>query len=1016
MLPPSVDPASGSLTIQWLAPSGSIDGFDLEARYGTEAYQKLNTNLLPAGTLTFALTLPASVAETTDCTFRTKARRGTESSPYSNEVSYHKPLLAAGQPTATYDWAQAGTVLSWSSPSTQANGFIVKRAECTNGGSVLGDWVTLTTVAGTSTTWLDASAHLGTFYLYRITNVKGAEASAESLPSAVVSTQVPSPTQLVAVFDAAHGGVNLTWGSSFTYGDGLLLERAAADASGNAASGWTALATPAAGAAAFLDTQVQEAQNYLYRISNVRGSVDSPPLTIGACVTVPPGTPSGLTAVLNLNTGVPSLTWASNSSRATAVRVERAEAAASGLPSAPWVSLPVPAGAITSFTDQGALEFTRYVYRVTNGFGATWGAASALSPSVVTPLAAPTQVVSTYDAASNTIKVAWVSNTTKADRVQVERVKADADGLPAGIWSSLTTYGPTTGYTDSNTSELTSYLYRVTNLAAGVPSAASAPSAPTRTPLAPPSYLYASAYSDGTIHLNWSTSSASGCAYLLARAEADAAGAPTSGWSSLAVPAGNPYGLVDASAAEGKTYLYRLALSLNGYTTPYRQLSQPVQVALLAPVQVQATPKAAGIDLAWVNRSTAATQVVVRRSDTQSTLDVASLPPGASTYSDANLPLGTYSYTVVAKAGTGESASSAVQATTLNPAGSLALSATSLSVLNADDAALMPTGAWAFAGGNPFGMLANPGDPWAAYYPDTTSQVSASLVQTDDSGHPHSVYLIRSTTVPTRGVVRHLWHDGTAWQTEDLWEGVIPVTYGVRSFCYTLDQAGRPQVLLNTSSYSYPTVGDIRHLHYTGSAWACDSLASAANASLTISAYSLSLDAADQPHLLFLIGSDAVELLPSSPGTWTSATLSTEALGASSQALAQGVWADADNGWLFYTTSPSGSYTKATLKVRQKVAGVWQTPQTLAPDAAVYAPDSRVRICTTPSRSRVLAAMATYSGLKVYHQALGAWHETLVATPAVSISWFRTGLDTSSRLHVLVPASGGTVTYADYHE
>ncbi|GEM_PF-5751330 len=1016
MLPPTVDAASGSITIQWLAPSGSIDGFDLEARYGAEAYQKLNTSLLPAGTLTYALTLPASVAETTDCAFRAKARRGTESSPYSNEVTYHKPLLAAGQPAASYDWAQAATVLSWSNPSTQANGFIVKRAECTNGGSLLGDWVSLKTEVSTATTWLDTSARLGTFYLYRITNVKGAEASADGLSSAVVSTQVPSPTQLVAVFDAAKGGVNLTWGNSFSYGDGLLIERALADSGGSAVGGWAALATPAAGAAAFLDTQVQEAQNYLYRISNVRSSVDSLPLTLSACVTVPPGTPSGLTASFNVNQGVPSLTWVSNTTRATGVRVERAEAGTSGLPTTPWVSLPVPAGVITSFTDSGAQEFTRYVYRVTNGFGATWGTVSAISPSVVTPLAAPTQVVATFDVASNKMKVAWVSNTTKADRVQVERVAADANGLPASVWNSLTTNGTTTGYTDSYTSELTSYLYRVTNLASGVPSAASAPSAPTRTPLAPPSSLYAYVYSNGSVLVSWSTSSASDYTCLLDRAEADASGTPTSAWSSLPLPSGRPYNFQDTSVTEGKAYVYRLAFSLNGYTTPYRLMAQPVQVALSAPAQVQATPKVAGVDLAWVNKSTAATQIVIRRSDNQSTLDVASLPPGTTTYSDANLPLGTYFYRVVAKAGTAETTSSEVKATTLNPTDALALTATTLSVLLADDAALMPSGTWVFAGQNPFGMLANPGDPWAAFYPDTNSLLNGSLVQTDASGHPHSVYLIPSTTVPTQTVVRHLWHDGSAWQTEDLWEGVIPRSTSVQSYHYTLDQAGRPQVLLNTSTSYYPTVGAMRHLHYNGTAWVCDSLAGAANSTLSISAFSLSLDAADQPHLLFLIGNAAVEFLPSAPGTWTSATLTSESLGTGSTPVIRGVWADADNGWLFYTTSPSDSYYRVSLKAQQKVAGVWQAPQTLVSNAAILSGEASIRICTTPSRSKVLAGMATYAGLKVFHQATGAWHETLVNTPSAYVSWFRLGLDGAGRLHVLVPASGGTVTYADYHE
>ena len=462
-----MDAASGTLTLQWLAPSGTIDGFDVEGRYGSGTYQQLNASLLSASTLTYSLTLPATLPESTDCTFQARALRGSESSPYSNQVTYHKPIVAAGQPVGAYDWALAGTALSWSSASTVASGYVVKRVECTNAGSLMGPWVTLQTVASTTTTYLDVTAKLGTFYLYSIANTKGSEISVESQPSAVVSTQVPSPTQLVATYDAAHGGVSLSWGNAFTYADSVLLDRAVADAGGNAAGSWAALTSPAAGAMSFLDTQVQEATNYLYRISNVRGSVDSAPLAISASVTVPPGTPTGLTATLDMNQGVPALAWTANSARATAVRVERAEADASGLPTKPWVSLSAPPGVFTVFADRSAQEFTRYVYRVTNGFGAAWGSASALSHSVATPLAAPSQLAATFDAVHNTAQLTWVANTTKADHVLVERAVADANGLPASTWTSLTTYGSTTGYTDSNPSELTSYLYRVTNLASG---------------------------------------------------------------------------------------------------------------------------------------------------------------------------------------------------------------------------------------------------------------------------------------------------------------------------------------------------------------------------------------------------------------------------------------------------------------------------------------------------------------------------------------------------------------------
>lgn len=1010
-----MDAASGTLTLQWLAPSGTIDGFDVEGRYGSGAYQQLNASLLPATTLTYSLTLPATLPESTDCTFQAKALQGSESSPYSNQVTYHKPIVAAGQPVGAYDWALAGTALSWSSASTVASGYVVKRAECTNAGSLVGPWVTLQTVTSTTTTYLDATAKLGTFYLYSITNTKDSETSVESQPSAVVSTQVPSPTQLMATYDAAHGGVSLSWGSAFTYADSVLLDRAAADAGGNAVGGWTVLTSPTAGATSFLDTQVQEATNYLYQISNVRGSIDSAPLAISASVTVPPGTPTSLTAALDMNQGVPALGWTANSARATAVRVERAEADASGLPTKPWVSLSVPSGVFTIFTDRSAQEFTRYVYRVTNGFGATWGIASALSSSVATPLAAPSQLAATLDVTHNAVQLTWVANTTKADHVLVERAVADANGLPASTWTALTTYGSTTGYTDSSPSELTLYLYRVTNLASGVPSAASGLSAPLRTPLAPPSYLGAYSSSNQTLYVSWSSSYATDRTYLLARAESDSAGTPTSGWTPLTVPAGYQSSFQDTTVTEGKAYVYRLALSLNGYTTPYSQTSSPAQVALNAPVQVNATSIPRGVGLSWVNKSAVATQVVVRRSSGNTTTDASSLPPGTTAYSDANLPLGTYTYVVVAKAGTLEASSSSVTATTQNPADALTLTSTSLSVPSANDAAVQPGGTWAFAEQSPFGILANAGDAWAAYYPDTSSQLGTALVQVDASGHPHSVYLIPSTSTPTHSIVRHLWHDGTAWQTENLWEGAIPSSYGTPSFQYTLDSTGRPQALLNTSSAYYPTVGSFRYLHYTGGAWQCDAVSSAGNASQTVTAYSLSLDAGDQPHLLFLIGTDAVEDLPNGSGGWTSGTLSTEALSTYPTTFLQSVWKDASNGWLFYTTATSTYPYQVSLRAQQMVAGIWQAPLTMATQTQSYG-DAGVRICTNAARSRIVVGYSTSMGLKVYHQAAGAWHETLIITPSVPVSWYRLGLDGTTHLHVLVPATGGTITYTDFHE
>lgn len=1022
MLPPGAGAGATSLSLQWLAPSGTIDGFELEARFGQGAYQKVHPGQLPAATLTYALPLPADLAETSDSTFRVRALRGSEVSPFSNEVTYHKPLATAGQPVGAYDWALGGTALAWASPSTVADGFVVKRAECANNGSPLGPWVTVQAVTSRTTTYLDTSAKAGTYYLYTITNTKGGETGAESPASAVVSTQVPSPTQLLAAFDAIQGGVALTWGSTFTQADGIRIERTESDATGLPLGTWVSLSGPLAASTTFLDTQVQEGTRYLYRISNLRGTAGSAPLVASTAVTVPPATPGALSAVMDLNLGAPLLTWTPTSTRATGVRIERAEADASGVPTKPWVSLDVPAGLLSTFTDRSAQEFARYVYRVANTLGATTGAPSALSSAVSTPLATPSKVVATYDTPNNRIQLTWQGNTTRATSVSVERAQVDASGLPSSTWTVLTTSGSTTGYTDAYLAEFTSYIYRVTNLANGAPSAASAPSAPVQTPLAPPSYVGAYTYSTASpqsIYVSWSTSYGTDRTYLLQRAEADGSGTPTSTWTTLSVPTGYQSGLTDSSIAEGKTYTYRLALTRDGYTTPFRQMSGGATVPLKAPTQLAATGKVRGIDLTWTPNSTAATSQVLRRTVGYESTDIATLAPGDTSYSDSNLPLGTYSYQVIAKAGSLQTVGGSVSGTTLNPADSLSLTSTTwIGPTNLLDAATTPTGGWAGLAQYPLAVPGFTGDSWSSYYLSGTVQTGANAIQVDSAGHPHTLYVAPSSSSATRSVVRHLWHDGTTWITEDLWEGAISnYSYYLPLLQFTLDSTGRPQALINTGTAYTAVVGSLSYLHHSAGTWLCEPLTNASNAGQPITHMNLSLDAADNPHILVQVGSDAVEILPDGTGGWTATTLSSEPLATSTTtAPLLAAWADAANGWLVYTTR-SGSYPyTVTLKVAQKTAGVWQTPAALATISGTYGSgDGLGNLAVNASRSRIILGYATPLGLKLFHQASGTWHETLVGTSTNASTWFRMGMDSSNRLHTLVYTSGGT-PYSDYHE
>lgn len=1019
LLPPTTGTVSDTLTLQWLIPNGSIDGYELEEKSGTgAAYQKVHTGLLPNSGSTFLVTLPAGAPEATDFYFRVRAVRGTDSSPYSNEVLYHKPLNTPSQLTGQFDWSASGVALSWTTNSTVSDGVLLKRAESTSGGTITGAWVTLDVPAGSASTYLDKSAKLDLYYVYLVVNLKGKEPSADSLASTVISTFIPSPSLLTAIYDPVHGGVSLTCTNTFSQTDGVVLERAEANASGLAVGAWVTLSTPAGALTTFLDQGVQEGLSCVYRVSNIRQSTDSLTTLSTSAVLVPPAPPSNLVAKYDINQGAVLLSWTENSIRNTGVQLERTEADASGAAINPWVILSLPGGLVSTYTDRGTQEFTSYIYRVTNLLGSTKSTVSNPSTAVATPLAVPSILSAAYDGAKGGVALAWKTNSTHTDGSIIERATCDSNGLPTTVWTTLYSYGAQTSFLDRNGVELTRYLYRVTNLSGQRPSAPSSPSALINTPLAPPSYVYA--YYDsygGAVTIYWYSSYGVNRSNKLERAESDASGTPTSGWTALPLPAGQQSSFTDKTIHESTRYVYRVANVLDQYTTPFVQSAYPVLTPLLAPTQLAATSKPGGVDLNWQNQSQAATQVVVRRTGGSYTVDVATLSASATTYSDTNLSLGTYAYRIVAKDSKGEAPSATVNGTTLNRADSLSLSSTTLSRSNASDADLRPGGAWAFAAQSPFQILSN-GDPWPAIAPNTIAQLSTSILKMDSQDHPHAVFLAPSPTDSTISILKHMWYDGTSWNTEDMMQGTFPYSYYSTSFQFTLDSNGRPQALVNLSSTTYPyggTIGSLSYIHYSAGSWKTDSLAGASNAATFPNSFTLALDGSDNPHVLVRVGSDGVELLPGGPGVWTATTLTSEPILSGSSSLLDSAWLDADNGWVFYMVSNAGTNASSSLKARQKLAGVWQDPVVIGTQDMDWN-GATGQSGTSSDRSRVAVLYGTNVGLKMYHLDLTGWHETLVDAAPNNYRWYRIGFDSSNKLRILYRSQSDYTSYVALHE
>lgn len=712
------------ILLTWTAPTAGFDGYELESKIGDGAFTKIHTGLIPSTYTNLYLTFSPTAPDATDYAFRLRTARGTEFSPYSNSVTYSRRPNAPSQANATYDWANSVVVLNWNRNTASADGLRIERAECSAYGSVTGTWTSLPLSDPQASTYRDGGVSPDLYYTYRITNLKGVQASQPSINSQPVFTGLVSVTWVNASYDATQGGMLVSWGSSTsTQPDGVRLERSDSDAYGNSLGNWTEVSMPSGFHTSFLDQSVQEGGYYLYRVT---------------------------------------------------------------------------------------------------------------------------------------------------------------------------------------------YLYGAT----------------TTTP-----------------------------------------------------------------------------------STMYYGASVP----LLPPVTLQVSATASGLQLTWQNRSTAANQIVVRRTPNAGfTSDVAILSPSTSSYLDPVTSLGYYTYTVVAKNSTQEAPSGYATAATLNPPGALVLIPTGLNLPTASDAALRPSGGWAFATLSPLGVLSN-NDPWPATFPGDASRESSPLIQVDRQGWPHAVYATPASGGSALNLI-HLWYNGTAWASETMATASIPWSSANSGWTYHLDSTGVPHVLLDHVTASQPYGGStasLSYLHKVNGSWVEESLASLSPSVSNIGSFHITLDSSDTPHILLGNWGSVIDYVLTGAGTWTASTPPTGTIQAGWYDFLDSAWVDGSNGWIFFEQYVGGNILEHGLWVIQLKAGVWQSPVLLGSRVHDGA-STTASAAISPDQSRVAIVFNTSAGVKTYHQALDGWHETLVAPYTSSYPpLLRIGFDETQKLHVLNLTNAGLT---DYHE
>jgi len=674
-----------------------------------------------------------------------------------------------------------------------------------------------------------------------------------------------------------------------------------------------------------------------------------------------------------------------------------------------------------AFSD-AAPEMTTFAFRLRAAKGESFSAYTN-EASHQLGLKAPLSVIGQMDWAQNGISLAWTRNSEVADGVLVERSESDAWGSLIGTWSPLPMADPKgSSLLDLTVVSRHYYVYRVTNTKGAITSVPSWASGPVFVGLSAPSWIYAS-WDGGKsgVQVTWTTNTSASDSAKLERIESDSSGALIGSWAVIAnLPAATTTYL-DGNVEEAKYYCYRVTNLRGAIESDASQSSYRIFMPLFAPIKLLVENTPTGFRLTWENRSKMANEVVVRRclgsnGWSSSSSDVALLAPDATVYEDAGMSLGYYTYFVVAKQGYQESSSLGVSGVTVNPAGSMNLNGYMLGLPNGSDASLRPTGTWAFATQSPFGIRANTGDTWPAYFPANVSNAPSPCLKVDAKGWPHFVFTRNNPQNTKEYVVTHDWYDGVAWKSEEVAKCKLYLSSAQDGIDFCLDGSGEPHILLDRladgSSWGGST-DNLTYFHKVDGTWVSESLANVQPKVTNIGTFHIFLDGLNNPHILLGNWSTVVECTKDTLGAWSGQVLPTGNVFAGWYDYLEGLWADPDHGWVFYErygSSTAGmSYALVAL---EKKNGVWLEPVVLG-GRAHDGSSTTANAALSGDYTRVAVTYRSTHGLQVFHQDQAGWHQTLAGPDPGGYQLLRIGFDGNNLLHLIHHFGDGFKEYRE---
>ena len=300
-----------AITLRWTDVAGET-GFRVEQRYVASTSTWTAIGLVPAGVTTFTDT---GLHEGSTFTYHVVATNASgDSAPSASLTATTLPAAPTGLSVSAVAWDQIN--LTWTDRSLLATTYYVEQSSSGTTWTQIGSISDPGAISYTATGPFNGS----TTYEFRVHaySLTGGN-SAYATGSATTPAFPNQPTGLSATA-ASVSSINVSW-SAVANETGYQVERSTNDTK------WSIAGTVAANATSFLDTGLQEAKDYFYRILATNSAGNSAYSSTASSYPLP-AAPQGLTATVTA-TRI-DLAWVDQSGGAEPCAVEMSTSSTSG--------------------------------------------------------------------------------------------------------------------------------------------------------------------------------------------------------------------------------------------------------------------------------------------------------------------------------------------------------------------------------------------------------------------------------------------------------------------------------------------------------------------------------------------------------------------------------------------------------------------------------------------------------------------------------------------------------------